>query len=698
MATPRPRTDAPPISVKVTLFADLRRFLPRGADGPQRYALPAGSTVGDLLDTIGVETSYDVTVGVNGELADRDDVLPDGADVMLLSPMEGGSSGGTMDRFGYWNKVLHVNLSDRTTWIEEPGDTFFRRYGGGRGMIAHYLLKYVPRDAEPLGPDNILIFAAGVLTGAPVPGAGRHSVGAKSPLTGGFGESESGGFWGAEMKRAGWDGIVVHGVSPAPVYLWINDGAVEIRDAAHLWGRITGEVEEAILEELGDPRIRVAQIGPGGENLVRFACIANDLNEVAGRTGLGAVMGSKRLKAIAVRGKIPVKIADPKGLTAIAKWVSSTMDQNHRAFHEFGTGAAMQGKSLEGGMPTLNYRLGAFEQVAKVDAVAVRDQVRVQMKACYACSVRCKKVVHIEEKEETAREADSLYGGKVRVAFDPKGRYRVDPKYGGPEYESLAALGVNLGLDDLIAICKSNEMSNYLGLDTVSMGATIAWAMECFEHGILTLDDTDGFPLHFHDADGVVKLIEMIAYRRGVGDLLAEGSQRAARRIGRGSEAYLTTVKGMEMAMHDPRHMPVMRASYLLAPTGGDHMRQSGARNGLRNQVGICHFLAYDDAQSLDILNAVTGWGATPEEMATTARRGLTLARLFNHREGFTRADDHLPKRFSDPLPKHAGLTEEQQAKVVTEYYVEQGWDPDTGVPTAETIRELEIEEDAAHL
>jgi aldehyde:ferredoxin oxidoreductase len=695
MTPPGPRTDAATITVKAILFADLRRFLPRGADGPQRFTLPAGATVADLLAAIGVEAAYDVTVGVNGELADRDDVLPDGADVMLLSPMEGGSSGGTMNRFGYWNKVLHVNLSDRTTWIEEPGDAFFRRYGGGRGMIAHYLLKHVPQGADPLGPDNVLIFAAGVVTGAPVPGAGRHSVGAKSPLTGGFGESESGGFWGAELKRAGWDGIVVHGVSPAPVYLWINDGAVAIRDAAHLWGRITGEVEEAIVEELGDPRIRVAQIGPGGENLVRYACIANDLNEVAGRTGLGAVMGSKRLKAIAVRGKIPVKVADPKGLTAIAKWVSSTLDQNHRAFHEFGTGAAMQGKSLEGGMPTLNYRLGAFEPVAKVDAIAVRDQVRVQMKACYACSVRCKKVVHIEEKEEAARQADALYGGKARVAVDPKGRYRVDPKYGGPEYESLAALGVNLGVDDLIAICKSNEMANYLGLDTVSMGATIAWAMECFEQGLLTLDDTGGFPLRFHDADGVVKLIEMIAYRRGVGDLLAEGSLRAARRIGRGTDAFLTTVKGMEMAMHDPRHMPVMRASYLLAPTGGDHMRQSGERNGLRNQVGLCHFLAYDDAQSLDILNAVTGWGATPAEMATTARRGLTLARLFNNREGFTRADDHLPRRFSDPLPKHAGLTEEQQARVVGDYYGEQGWD-ERGIPTPETIRALEIEEDAA--
>jgi len=603
-----------------------------------------------------------------------------------------------MNRFGFWNKILHVNLTDRTTWIEEPGDAFYRRYGGGRGIIGHYLLKYVPAGADPLGPDNILIIAPGVVTGAAVPGAGRHSVGAKSPLTGGFGESESGGFWGAELKRAGWDAVVFHGVSPTPVYLWINDGAVEFRDASRLWGRITGEVEEAIVEELGDPRIRVAQIGPAGENLVRYACIVNDLNEVAGRTGMGAVMGSKRLKAIAVRGKVPVKVADQKGLTGIAKWVSSTMDQNHRAFHEFGTGAAMQGKSLEGGMPTLNYRLGAFEQTAQVDAIAVRDQMRVEMKACYACSVRCKKVVHIEEKEERARElSESLYKGKARVAFDPKGRYSVDPKYGGPEYESLAALGVNLGLDDLIAICKSNEMCNYLAMDTVSLGATLAWAMECFERGLLTLEDTGGVPLRFHDADGVIKLVEMIAYRQGIGDLLAEGSLRAAKRLGRGSEAYLTTVKGMEMAMHDPRHMPVMRASYLLAPTGGDHMRQTSNRNGHRNQVGLCHFLAYDDQQSLDIVNAVTGWGMSPEEMVTQAHRGLTLARLFNMREGFTRADDALPRRFSEKLPKHAGLTGEQLDKIVTEYYVEQGWDPQTGAPTAATLRELELEEDAAH-
>ena len=604
-----------------------------------------------------------------------------------------------MDRYGYWNKILHVNLTERRTWVEEPGDAFFRRYGGGRGFIAHYLLKHVPKGADPLGPENLLIFAPGVLTGAPVPGAGRHSVGAKSPLTGGFGESEAGGFWGAELKRAGWDAIVVYGASPTPVYLWINEGQVEFRDATHLWGKITGEVQDAILAEVGDPRARVAQIGPAGENLVRFACIANELNEVAGRTGLGAVMGSKKLKAIAVRGKTSVKIADPKGLLAVAKWVSGTMDEKHRAFHEFGTGAAMQGKSLEGGMPTLNYRLGSFDKTAQVDAIAVRDQMRVKMEACYACSVRCKKVVHIEKKEETAREAhEKLYGGKGKVGFDPLGRYSVDPRYGGPEYESLAAMGVNLGLDDVVAITKSNEMCNYLAMDTVSLGSTLAWAMECFEKGLLTLEDTGGVPVKFHDADGVIKLVEMIAYREGkIGDLLAEGSARAAKKLGRGSEKFLTTVKGMEMAMHDPRHMPVMRASYLMAPTGGDHMRQSGNRNGVRNQVGMCHFLAYEDDQILTILNTVTGWNATEEEVVTTAHRGLALTRLFNLREGFTRADDRLPERFTEPLPKHAGLTHAQQDKIVTDYYVEYGWDPATGVPTPDTIRKLEIEADAVH-
>jgi aldehyde:ferredoxin oxidoreductase len=598
-----------------------------------------------------------------------------------------------MDRYAYWNKILHVDLNDRTTRVEEPGDEFYRHYAGGRGIIAHNLLKYVPKGADPLGPDNIIVFAPGVLTGAPVPGAGRHSVGAKSPLTGGYGEAESGGFWGAELKLAGWDAIVVHGVAETPVYLWIEDDKVEIRDAGHLWGRITGDVEEALREELGDPRIKVAQTGPAGEKLVRFACVVNDLNEVAGRTGMGAVMGSKKLKAIAVRGRGRMRIADQKTLTGVAKWVASTLDQNHRAFHDYGTGAAMQGKSLEGGLPTSNYRLGAFDEVAKVDAIAVADEVRIDMGACYACSVRCKKVVQIEQRAEDAGQTRK---GK-QIAFDPKGRYRVDPKYGGPEYESLASLGPNLQVDDLIAVCKSNEICNYLGMDTISSGATLAWAMECYEKGLITDADTGGIPLRFSDGDGVIQWLQRIANREGFGDILANGSQRAAAIIGRGTEQYLTTVKGLEMAMHDPRHMPRMRQSYLLAPTGGDHMQQQGPKNGMRNQVGLCHFLAYNDDQTLEILQSVTGWDLTPEEMVTTAQRALTLTRLFNMREGFGRADDLLPARFSEDLPKHKGLPEELQETIVTEYYAEMGWDQRTGTPLPETVRALGIEADAAN-
>jgi aldehyde:ferredoxin oxidoreductase len=247
-------------------------------------------------------------------------------------------------------------------------------------------------------------------------------------------------------------------------------------------------------------------------------------------------MGSKKLKAIAVRGHNKMRIADQPALTGVAKWVSSTMDQNHRAFHEFGTGAAMQGKNLEGGMPTSNYRYGAFDEIAKVDAIAVANEVRIDMGACYACSVRCKKVVQIEQRAE---DAGTTRKGK-QIAFDPKGRYRVDPKYGGPEYESLAALGPSLQVDDLVAVCKSNEICNYLGMDTISAGATLAWAMECYEKGLITDADTGGIPIQFSDGDGVVQWLERIAYRQGFGDILSNGSQKAAAIIGRGTEQFLT--------------------------------------------------------------------------------------------------------------------------------------------------------------
>jgi aldehyde:ferredoxin oxidoreductase len=514
-------------------------------------------------------------------------------------------------------------------------------------------------------------------------------VGALSPLNSGFGESEAGGFWGAELKRAGWDGIVVHGASDTPKYLWIKDGDVEVRDGKHLWGKEALEVEDAIREELGEPRARVAQCGPAGEKLVRYAIIGNDLNEAAGRTGLGAVMGSKKLKAVAVRGTQAVPIADKKGLNEIAKWVSSTVEEVHRAFHDYGTGVAMQGKNLEGGMPTLNYRMGKFDAIAEVDAIAVMDNYGVEMGACYACSVRCKKVVQVEQRQENAGVTKK---GKP-IHADPEGRWSVNPRYGGPEYESLASLGPSVGVADLVAVLKSNELCNALGIDTISTGTTIAWAMEAFEKGLLTAHETTGLELTWGDGGTVVRLIEMIANREGLGDLLAEGSERAAAKIGRGTEKFLTTVKGMEMAMHDPRHMERMRGSYLTAPTGGDHMQQHDLKNGGRNEVGLCHFLQYNDNQSLDIMNAVTGWGMTQEEWEAMARRGLTMARLFNMRQGRRRADDRLPERFTEDLPMHKGVSHEQQSAIVTEYYDRMGWDSESGLPTVDTLEELGMAE-----
>jgi len=594
-----------------------------------------------------------------------------------------------IERYGYWNKVLHVDLTAGTTSIEEPGDDFFRTFGGGRAMAAHYLLKHVPVGADPLGPEDVLVFAPGVITGSPVPGAGRHSVGTMGPLSGGIAESEAGGFWGAELKRAGWDGIVVRGASSKPVYLYINNDRVELRDAGHVWGKVTGEVEDILREELEEPRLRVAQCGPAGENLVRFACIMNDGKEASGRGGTGAVMGSKKLKAVAVRGTTPVPVADKAAVVEIGKWVSSTLETKHAGFAMYGTGAAMQGKDLEGGTPSRNFKLGQFEGISKVDAVAVAENYRIQMDACFACSVRCKKVVQIEQSEANAGTTSK----GVPIRSDPEGRWSVDPRYGGPEYESLASLGGNLNVDDLVAVCKANEMCNYLGMDSISAGATIAWAMEAFEKGLITVEDTDGQPLRFEHGGDVVTWLERIARREGYGDVLAEGSQRVAERVGMGSEQFLTTCKGVEMGMHDPRHMKGMRHTYLLSPTGGDHCNPTSDRAGVRNTAGICIFLQYDDEQTLDIVRAVTGWDVTQDDLLAVSRRGQALARLFNLRHGFTRADDVLPLRFQEDLPKHKGLSAEFQAGLVNGYYEQQGWDEE-GVPTPKTLAKLGIMED----
>ena len=346
---------------------------------------------------------------------------------------------------GYTNNILRVDLTNKKTYVENPEDLFYRRYIGGEGLIAYYLLKELKVGIDPLGPENKLIFAAGPLTGFSIPGTGRNSVGAKSPLTGGFGEAEVGGYWGAELKKAGFDAIIVEGRAKDPVYLWIKDGEVEIKDAKHLWGKVTGDVQHTIREELGDKNIRVAQIGTGGERLVRYACIMNDLRDAAGRTGMGAVMGSKNLKAIAIRGSEIPKANNKEKLREIQKVFNEKYQKRIAGYFELGTGGDyMELSASTGNLSFRNFRDGDFTNAKALDPRTLKETFGLEKDGCYACSIRCKKVVSID----SPRNVDSLYGG--------------------PEYETLGALGSNCGIDDLVSVCKANELCNKYTLDTIS--------------------------------------------------------------------------------------------------------------------------------------------------------------------------------------------------------------------------------------
>ena len=405
---------------------------------------------------------------------------------------------------GLGGKILKVNLSNRSIVVDQPDEVFYRRYLGGRGFIGYYLLSEVPPGIDAFDPANRLVFANGPITGAPLGGSGRNSVGAKSPLTGGFGEAEVGGYWGAELKRAGWDGIVVEDKADSPVYLSIRNGDVQIRDARHLWNRTTAEVEHSIREELGDRLTRVALTGKAGQNLVRYACVLNDLNHAAGRAGMGAVMGAKNLVAVAVRGSVGVELAEPARVKAAAKWLADNYLNTSRIMQDLGTACGLLSLNAAGILPTRNFRSGVFEGAEKISGEAMRDSILVRNDTCFACPIRCKRVV------------------------EAQGPYEVDPKYGGPEDETIAAFGSNCGVDDIRAIAKANELCGAYGLDTIATGNVIAFAMECFEKGLLTTNQTDGLELRFGGASAMVAMVEKIANREGIGDVLAEGVMRAA--------------------------------------------------------------------------------------------------------------------------------------------------------------------------
>jgi aldehyde:ferredoxin oxidoreductase len=609
---------------------------------------------------------------------------------------------------GFIGKILRINLSKEKTSIETLEETFYRRYFGGRGLISYILLKELAPKIDPLGPENKLIFACGPVTGAPFSGSGRNSVGAKSPLTGAYGEAEAGGYWGAELKRAGFDAIIVEGKASNPIYLWIQDNNVEIIEASHLWGLEIKSAQETIRKDLDNKTVKVAQIGPGGENLVRYASVVNDLNHVAGRCGMGAVMGSKNLKAVAVKGNTNVPIKKPKRLKKLAQWMVQNVDNVAHTLHTYGTGAEMDAGEEIGNLPIHNFRDGKFLEVDSISAETLKNTVSVGMGTCFACAVACKKEVKITKP------------------------WIVEPEYGGPEYESLASLGSNCGVSDLKAVCKANELCQKYAIDTISTGVTISFAMECFENGLLDKKDTGDIELNFGNAESMLKMIELIGKKQGLGKLLAEGTKRASEKIGNGAKQFAVHVKGQEVPMHDPRLKRGEALGYVISPTGADHVHNIhdtflypklpnsynslgileaipvedfgpkkvqlykivGEWRTLNNFLVMCLFTPWSVIQKVEIVRCVTGWNTTAFELMKVVERGNTLARIFNLREGFTEKDDWLPPRFFQP--KTSGALSQtsvnpkdlQKAKLL--YYDMMGWTKQ-GIPKQSALEQLSI-------
>ncbi len=609
--------------------------------------------------------------------------------------------------YGYNGKILHVDLTAGSWTVETPDEKWYRTYMGGTGFLAYHLLRELPPGTDPLSPDNVLIFALSVVTGAPLSGFNRYTVGARSPLTGAFAETEAGGFWGPELKFAGFDAVVIRGRAPRPVYLWIRDGEVEIRDADGIWGLDNWETLEAIREALQEKRVRVASIGPAGERMVPFACVQNDLEHFNGRTGMGAVMGSKNLKAVAVRGTKKPDLADPEKVKEIARWHNDRIKKHppNVGLTKFGTPGLVEGVNGAGFLPTRNFREGQFEGADKLAAPAYHSTIFHSNGTCWACAVRCKRRVELD---------------------DP--RYPLDRRFGGPEYEALSGLGSLLGVDSLPAVARGNQLCNLLGLDVISAGAVIAFAMECFEEGILSEEDTGGRAIPFGDPDAMIWLIEEIAHRRGIGEVLALGVKRAAEKIGRGAERYAFHIKGQELGFHDGRGKTGMAMGFALSPTGADHIEtphdvafQGDAVSklypmgyfepvdpvrtdaekirffvvgqkawGINNLLGLCNFVsvpihAMTFERLVEAVRAITGWDTSLYELVQAVERANVMARVYNNREGFTPEDDTLIRRWFEAMPdgplKGKRFDPEQFRELIGLYYEMSGWDAQ-GRPT----------------
>ncbi len=615
--------------------------------------------------------------------------------------------------YGFMGQLLRVDLNDHKIAVEEINQRWVKQFLGGAGLATKYLYEEVAGGIDPLGPENKLIFMTGPLTGTASASASRYSVVAKSPQTNLWGQANSGGSFGPTLKKSGYDGIIFEGISPHPVILQIIDGEAELIDASDLWGKTVPETEDT-LQERTSHKLTVAAIGPAGENMVTYAAIMNNKHRAAGRCGLGAVMGSKNLKAVACAGAQPIQLADKSNFHEAATRQFSLVDESilKVGFDSFGTNMLADFVNVRGGYPTRNWQQGVFEEVDQINAQAIMDTVFVEGTHCFACPITCGRGTEIKQ-----------------------GKWKGD-KGEGPEYESTNTLGSMCGVSDLNAITKANYLCNEYGLDTISTGATIAFAMECFEKGILTKELTGGLEINFGDGDLLVELVEKIAKRDGVGDLLAQGSRVTAQILRQGSEKFAMQVKGLELPAYDSRAAKITGLGYVTANRGGDHMtgyiqgptfidipflivEDSSIRNpfmanpeeaqvlvdmenalAVLDAFGGCKFMGMllPADELIDLFVYATGYTFTIEDFRKAGERIYNLSRAYCVREGLTREDDILPERLmSVPLPDGPAegmVNNPEMLELMKDaYYDFRGWDRTTGIPTKEKLQELDLQE-----
>lgn len=614
---------------------------------------------------------------------------------------------------GFAGRILNVDLSERKI-VKQPLETEkINEFIGGKGYAARLLWEGTPPNSDSLDPQNIIIFATGPLTGTLCPST-RMCIVTKSPLTGTFNDSYVGGHFGHEMKFAGYDFLVISGKAEQPVYLWINNESVEIKDGGWLWGKDTFETEERIKGKHKDRTIRVACIGPAGEKLVRYALVNIDLYRQAARGGIGAVMGSKNLKAVAVRGSNTIEVEDPEYFKQLAFEAYEATDTNESLYtmKRWGTGRSVIFSSNQCLYPTKNYQEATFEGAESLSGESMERKIWVKGKACFNCPIHCGHLAVVKTSDYTGTIVE------------------------GVEYETTAMLGADCGIDNLAAVTYANMLCDKLGLDTLSTGGVVAWAMECFERGILTEKDTSGITLNFGNHKAMNKMILQIAKREGIGDLLAEGVKRASQKIGQGSDGFAMHVKGLELPGWAIRAAPSMGLAYATADRGGCHQRAWPIKYDLGSKTPdgktleryspqgkafvtkhdqdliaalyslvACDFAtgAIGTARYIKLLNAATGWTYTKEQFMETGERIWNLIRAFNIREGTRKENDTLPPRiFEEPLPsgiaKGKKLPKVNFEKMRREYYKLRGWNAETGMPTYEKLKKLGLENVAKQL